>query len=199
MFFLLSFVCWDISIGAVVFGLASHREVLGDERLHEAVHLAPLPRVHFIARAARRATVPRRWAHHCSDSSLKKRRRRTHTHMKVHRSVWVGGKRTWTSWVVTYAARWPSCIPVCGVVAAHLSPSMSISEISLLCYAWLGVWSTLQKKCHLSVCVGCIFFVLASSSLWIPLYSHTLKTIVWACLSLLEQERVVLPLPSVNG
>ena len=118
----------------------------------------------------------------------------THTHMKVHRSVWVGGKRTWTSWVVTYAARWPSCIPVCGVVAAHLSPSMSISEISLLCYALLGVWSTLQKKCHLSVCVGCIFVVLASSSLWIPLYSHTLKTIVWACLSLLEQERVVLPL-----
>ena len=141
VFLLLPVVCWDISIGAVVFGLASHREVLGDERLHEAVHLAPLPRVHFIARAAGRATVPRRWAHHCSDSSLKKRRKRR-THMKVHRSVWVGGKRTWTSWVVTYAIRWPSCIPVCEVVAAHLPPSMSISENSLVCSTWLVVWST---------------------------------------------------------
>jgi len=66
LFLFLSFTRRDIiSMRAVLFGLAPHGEVLGDERLHQAVHLGGLlgELLHLTARWA-----PRRGAaHHCSD------------------------------------------------------------------------------------------------------------------------------------
>lgn len=53
---------------AVLSCLASHGEILGDERLYEAVHLRPLRWEHFIARLG--LSAPLRSRQHCADSSM---------------------------------------------------------------------------------------------------------------------------------
>lgn len=111
LFLFLPFTRRDIiSMRAVLFGLAPHGEVLGDERLHQALHLGGLlgELLHLTARWA-----PRRGAaHHCSDLlSLERRNTSSSSAAAAHwrlsttttsaLSGWGGGKRTWTNWLVT--------------------------------------------------------------------------------------------------